>query len=84
MVVDILVAHGVNMDLLGLRSENHYGSKSLNDLNIYIESKAKKIFPLFNINNYNLCFFQSNNENLFLEKIVYRNPYYGSVQNSID
>jgi 3-dehydroquinate dehydratase-2 len=65
----ILIAHGVNLDLLGKREPEIYGSTTLATL----EDELRKINPAlakaFGLDMADLTFFQSNHEGLFLEKI---------------
>ena len=52
---DILVLNGPNLNMLGLRPKEHYGSKTLADINELIKEEAKDT-------DFNIHFFQSNNE----------------------
>ena len=67
--LNILIAHGVNLDLLGRREPTIYGKHSLAD----IESKLRQISPAletaFTLPAVELTFFQSNHEGVFLEEI---------------
>ncbi len=65
----ILIANGVNLDLLGTREKAIYGKENLIDL----KQRFKKLA------NYELDFFQSNSEEKFLEKIT--GPWAGVVIN---
>ncbi|MCK5697091.1 MAG: type II 3-dehydroquinate dehydratase [Gammaproteobacteria bacterium] len=58
----ILVLNGPNLNLLGVREPNHYGSKSLDDINNLLKKQTKKT------NNEIECF-QSNAEFQLIEKI---------------
>lgn len=51
----ILVINGPNLNLLGQRDENHYGSDTLADLNGYLSSEGEKLGA-------ELDFYQSNVE----------------------
>ena len=51
----ILVLNGPNLNMLGKRSEKHYGKLTLNRINRLLQDKAKKL-------KVNLVFFQSNHE----------------------
>ena len=71
----ILVANGVNLDLLGRREPEIYGSQTLKDLESYMckewmrydkEFSNKKNIP-------KLVFFQSNDEGKFLESLTEKN-----------
>lgn len=65
----VLIAHGVNLDLLGRREPDIYGKHSLAD----IEAKLRRLSPAFEaafgLPSVELTFFQSNHEGLFLEEI---------------
>jgi 3-dehydroquinate dehydratase-2 len=65
----ILIAHGVNLDLLGQREPEIYGSTTLAN----VEDELRKINPAlakaFGLEATDLTFYQSNHEGLFLEKI---------------
>lgn len=51
----ILVLHGPNLNLLGIREPDVYGHTTLNEIN-------EKLVALANMNNANLTYFQSNAE----------------------
>ena len=38
----ILVLHGPNLNLLGLREPNHYGNQTLDDINVALNAQAVK------------------------------------------
>lgn len=65
----ILVANGVNLDLLGKREPEIYGQHTLAD----IEGRLRALSPVFaqsfQLANVSLHFFQSNHEGLFLEEL---------------
>ena len=66
----ILVANGVNLDLLGRRDKSYYGAFSLKDLENYILNKLPKIRELCSCDfTVKLSFFQTNDELEFLEKL---------------
>lgn len=65
----ILVANGVNLDLLGQREQHHYGSETLAELETYLRSKAQSMNKIFNSAKIDLHFFQSNDEAEFLNEI---------------
>lgn len=56
----ILVIHGPNLNLLGVRDPEIYGSRTLDDVNSFIKEYFKKI---------ELEFFQSNHEGVIVDKI---------------
>lgn len=62
MMKKILVLHGPNLNLLGLREPNIYGSNTLEDLNSELALVAEN-------NNLNISFFQSNHEGELIDKI---------------
>ena len=76
---EILIANGVNLDLLGQREENHYGSQSLADLEAYLLTKTKQLSKFLKNPQINLSFFQSNDESLFLGEIS--KPWDGAIIN---
>tara|TARA_B000000475_G_C15850572_1_gene387876 strand:- start:246 stop:686 length:441 start_codon:yes stop_codon:yes gene_type:complete len=58
--MNILIIHGPNLNLLGIREPNIYGHDSQSDLFSFIESSFPKI---------NFIFFQSNHEGEIIDKI---------------
>lgn len=58
----ILVLHGPNLNLLGVREPSHYGQKTLQDINTSLEAKAKAQDVLLET-------FQSNDESALIERI---------------
>ena len=58
----ILVLHGPNLNLLGLREPHHYGNATLNSINANLESLAKQA-------DVTLQTFQSNSEAEIVNKI---------------
>lgn len=58
--MNILVIHGPNLNLLGLREPSIYGNFSLNDLIDEVKSKNKNI---------NFDFFQSNHEGEIIDRL---------------
>ena len=68
-MMKIIVANGVNLDLLGKREKEHYGSFTLQDLEDSLQDWSVRIASLLNISNPKLTFFQSNAEDIFLEKL---------------
>ena len=74
----ILIANGVNLDLLGTRQPDVYGGQSLKDLEQFLcqnSDRLRKSFPV----DFSLEFFQSNDEAVFLTKIG--EPWDGAVIN---
>ena len=65
----IVVANGVNLDLLGKREQKYYGNFTIEYLENYLQNWAKKLFPLFSLEKYKLEFFQSNDEYSYLTKV---------------
>ena len=72
MKVKLLVANGVNLDLLGKRETNIYGSFDLQSLEDFLSKECgilvRSVFEK-QISNYEIEFFQSNEESKFLEKL---------------
>ena len=60
----IIVIHGPNLNMLGKREPEIYGSDDLDDLNSYISAEAKKLDP-----DLELEFYQSNSEGDIVTKI---------------
>ena len=58
----IIILNGPNLNLLGEREKNQYGSFTLKDIEKRCKNYAKK-------NNFNLTMFQSNIEGEIVEKI---------------
>lgn len=58
----ILVLNGPNLNLLGKREKEHYGSDTLEDIQTKMLTLAKEL-------NHELSFFQSNAEHLLIERI---------------
>ncbi len=65
----ILIANGVNLDLLGKRESHIYGSFSLLDLERALADYNQKISSLYKLG-FDLCFFQTNCESELLEKLT--------------
>jgi 3-dehydroquinate dehydratase II len=63
----VLVANGVNLDLLGKRQPDVYGKQNLNDLERMLKEQSEKLSQVF-AKKIELVFFQSNDERTFLEK----------------
>jgi len=58
----ILVLHGPNLNLLGVREPGHYGTQTLADINQHLEQLAKQ-------EDHELDSFQSNAEYILIERI---------------
>ena len=65
----ILIANGVNLDLLGQREPEIYGSLTLAELESAVRAFTKKIAPLIAATKTTVHFFQSNDEAVFLNEI---------------
>ncbi len=65
---EILIANGVNLDLLGRREPDIYGSLTLQNLQDRLEQQAKQ-FELVFASHFRTSFYQSNHEGAFLEKL---------------
>lgn len=61
-LLNILVLHGPNLNLLGLREPGIYGVETLNDINEALESDAKALQAALNI-------YQSNHEGALVDRI---------------
>lgn len=58
----VLIINGVNLNILGIREKNIYGTKTLNDIETLIKDRAKKL-------EIDVSFFQSNHEGLIVDEI---------------
>jgi 3-dehydroquinate dehydratase-2 len=65
----ILIASGVNLDLLGQRQQGIYGAETLDDMKDLLASKFKQWCKKNDCKEYKLIFFQTNDEAKFLSKI---------------
>lgn len=65
----ILVANGVNLDLLGTREPDIYGTQTLDEMNRDIEARWAEISDAAKMPAVDLHFFQSNHEGIFLEAL---------------
>ena len=76
----ILVASGVNLDLLGRREPEIYGSDTLKDMESLLRKNWQNEAVSFNGSGYQLVFFQSNDEFRFLSELD--KGYAGAVINA--
>ena len=60
MIKNVLVINGPNLNMLGKRPKEHYGSKTLDEINQMIKESA----PM-----YEFMFFQSNHEGAIVDRI---------------
>lgn len=65
----ILIANGVNLDLLGTREPEIYGVSTLSQINDWLTQEVEKIQKFFS-QTLLLQFFQSNNEHEYLETLT--------------
>ena len=56
------ILHGVNLDMLGRRSEEHYGTLTLNELEVQIKRYAREL-------DLEASFFQTNHEGEYVERL---------------
>lgn len=68
--LQILIANGVNLDLLGQREPHIYGSQSLGDLERLLRAEVKNYAAALQMECPQLIFFQSNAEHVFLEELT--------------
>lgn len=73
----ILIASGVNLDLLGLRQPEIYGRQTLDDMEKMVSTNWRK---LFGKSDTELVFFQTNDESKFLKELS--KGYRGAVVNA--
>lgn len=66
--ITILVAHGVNLDLLGQREAEHYGALTLAQLNAAVTEWAKNLARIVSCDIV-VEFYQSNEEAAFLNQL---------------
>ena len=71
----ILVINGPNLNLLGEREKNIYGSKTIKDIEEECKSESKK-------NDIDITFFQSNSESEIIEKIQDLKGFHGLIINA--
>lgn len=75
----ILVANGVNLDLLGQRESQHYGRFTLDELHKELNRYRAALAPLYPQLTISLDLFQSNDEAEFLAKLS--EPWDGALCN---
>lgn len=78
--IKILIASGVNLDLLGRREPLIYGSDTLKDMERLVRTNLAAHQKSSKNMNYSLKFFQTNDEALFLAEIS--KDYAGAVINA--
>ena len=66
--MSIIIANGVNLDLLGRRDPQIYGKFTLKNLEDYLRCRQAELNMMFPSNDWQLVFFQSNSEREFLEQ----------------
>lgn len=66
----ILVANGVNLDLLGQREPAIYGYETVQDIESMLRRDASALAQVAGISSIELTFFQSNNEGDFLNRLT--------------
>lgn len=75
----ILIANGVNLDLLGRRDKKHYGHLNLSQLERSIQNHWQNHFSMIYDNEVSLKFFQSNHEGDYLE--ILDKPWLAAILN---
>lgn len=65
----ILIANGVNLDLLGRREPDVYGSRTLADLEAYLLGLLPPLAKCLGLHTPSCIFFQSNDEASFMAKL---------------
>ena len=75
----ILVAHGVNLDLLGRREPLLYGHQTLDAINQILAADAPRLAQAFGLPEPQLVFFQTNREDAMFDKIA--EPFGGILIN---
>lgn len=68
-VPHVLVAQGVNLDLLGRREPSLYGTHTLEDIERVLRHDVQQLALLAELPGCDLTFFQSNHEGVFLERL---------------
>lgn len=65
----VLVAHGVNLDLLGRREPGIYGKATLDEINTSLRAEAAVYASYCGLNPPHLEFFQTNDEAMYLNAL---------------
>ena len=78
--LEILVANGPNLDLLGRREPGIYGKKGLTEIEADLKPQAAAFAASLGLGKIRLSFFQSNHEGLFLDEIA--KPWDGLLVNA--
>jgi len=65
----ILIANGVNLDLLGRRESEHYGCESLPAIEKRIVEYAQQLQQIWPQAHFDMSFYQSNDEGAFLAQL---------------
>ncbi len=68
--IRILVAHGVNLDLLGRREPAVYGSETLRDIEAMLRQDIGVWTSILGLSGIDVSFFQSNDEGDFLNHLT--------------
>lgn len=76
---NILIANGVNLDLLGQREPEIYGAGTLDDLKVYLDEHSDGLAKLKGFRRLKLNYYQTNSETDFLSEIS--KPWDGAVIN---
>ena len=63
----ILIANGVNLDLLGKRKKEHYGNKSLKEIEGFLALEKKKLANISGFPDCHLFWHQTNDEKTYIE-----------------
>ncbi len=67
---NILIANGVNLDLLGTREVDVYGQDNIKDLEALVRSNADSCAKIAGFDSCDLTFYQSNDEAEFLKHLT--------------
>lgn len=69
---NILLLHGINLNILGKRETKHYGVLTLQDLEIFTKNEAKKF-------GYKVTTYQSNYEGALIDKLQAETKYSSGI-----